>query len=467
MAEQESDVSDNKLHDGKTRNTIEEHSAVVKSHQKENDDTVLDFKNVSDNETPKNTKEKLKSNVSKDEKKLSDIEKKLEKAESKLPSEKVITLKKQQSQKNGKSRRKLKLEDRVKTTDKKLLIRKGAQKVNQHVGTTVSGVVHNQISKDEDDSSALQTGHFTEKIGEHALHSAESALKTTKNNIKTAPYRKVSKLKFQRDKTEKKLTYHKAILENSKLCSDKKAAVKMAMKKSQQKQNQVKAAKETVKVTEKVGHVVEKAGKKIVTTVASNKCAIIVVIIFLIVLTIFGTICSSCCASFADTEMTRLATSYTAKEEDIYAANNHMINLENGLSDYLNHIPDYYVGWSEYNYHLDGIGHDPYNLISYLSAMKIAFKFDSDTENKINQIYNELYQVNIVSTDEVRSYTYTETDINGNLVEVTVFYDYYILDVTLTTKDFDSIVRPNLESAGVYDLYVVMLENKGNKPYLF
>ena len=286
-------------------------------------------------------------------------------------------------------------------------------------------------------------------------------------NIKAAPYRKVSKLKFQRDKTEQKLSYHKAILENPDLRSDKKAAVKMAMKKSQQKQNQVKAAKETAKVTEKVGQVVEQAGKKIIKTVVSNKCAIIVIIIFLVVLTIFGTICSSCCASFADTGMTRLATSYTAKDDDIYTANNHLINLENGLSDYLNHIPDYYVGWSEYKYHLDEIGHDPYKLISYLSAMKIAFKYDSDTENKINQIYNELYQVNIVSTHEVRSYTYTETDINGNLIEVTVFYDYYILDVTLTTKDFDSIVRSNLESSGVYDLYVVMLENRGNKPYLF
>lgn len=147
MAGQASDTSENKLHNVKTRNTIQEHSVIVKSFQKENDDRVLDFKNASDNKTPKNVEEKLKSKVSKDEKKLSDIEKKIEKAEDKLPTEKVITFTKQQNKKDGKPRRNLKLEDRVKSADKKLFIRNGAQKVHQKVDTTVLGFVHNQISK--------------------------------------------------------------------------------------------------------------------------------------------------------------------------------------------------------------------------------------------------------------------------------------------------------------------------------
>ena len=246
-----------------------------------------------------------------------------------------------------------------------------------------------------------------------------------------------------------------------------KNTVKEAMKKSQQKQNQKKSAKETKKAAEKVKEVAEDVGRKIVEMVASNKWVIIIVVIFLMVFAISGTLCTSCSSSFVDNGTVFIATSYTAKEEDIYAANDQLTNLENGLADYINHIPDYYVGWSEYNYHLDNIGHDPYQLISFLSSMKINFTYNADTQNKINEIYNEMYELNVISTHEVRSNTYTEVDEEGNETVVTVSYDYYILDVYLEAKDFESIVKPKLEAAGVYDLYLAMKATKGNKPDLF
>ena len=50
---------------------------------------------------------------------------------------------------------------------------------------------------------------------------------------------------------------------------------------------------------------------------------------------------------------------------------------------------------------------------------------------------------------------------------VTVYYDYYILNVTLTANDWDSVVKPKLEAAGVYDVYLLLQETQGNKPDLF
>ena len=55
----------------------------------------------------------------------------------------------------------------------------------------------------------------------------------------------------------------------------------------------------------------------------------------------------------------------------------------------------------------------------------------------------------------------------GNEVIVTVYYDYYILNVTLTANDWDSVVKPKLEAAGVYDVYLLLQETQGNKPDLF
>ncbi len=162
-----------------------------------------------------------------------------------------------------------------------------------------------------------------------------------------------------------------------------------------------------------------------------------------------------------------VATTYTADDEDIYSAEGYLAGRESELRDYVGNIPNYYVDWNEYNYYIDDIGHDPYQLISYLSAVEIAFDYDSEIQALIDEIYNEMYTLEIVSTHEVRFYTYTEIDEEGNEVEVTVYYDYYILDVTLTTADFESLIKPKLEALGVYDLYLAMLENKGGKPNLF
>lgn len=126
-----------------------------------------------------------------------------------------------------------------------------------------------------------------------------------------------------------------------------------------------------------------------------------------------------------------------------------------------------HVGWNEYNYYIDPIGHDPYALISYLTAMEINFDYDADTQARIQELFNALYTLEVESVHEVRSYQYTTTDEEGNEVIVTVYYDYYILNVTLTANDWDSVVIPKLRAAGVYEVYQLLQETQGNKPDLF
>ena len=125
------------------------------------------------------------------------------------------------------------------------------------------------------------------------------------------------------------------------------------------------------------------------------------------------------------------------------------------------------ANWQEYRYHLDEIKHDPYGLISYLTAKNMCFEYNDALKNDIQTLFNALYTLKIVSIHEIRSYSYTTTDEDGNEIIVTVYYDYYILDVTLTANNFDEAVKAQLEELGVYDLYELLQESKGNRPDLF
>lgn len=99
--------------------------------------------------------------------------------------------------------------------------------------------------------------------------------------------------------------------------------------------------------------------------------------------------------------------------------------------------------------------------------MKIDFEYDAEIQGLIQEIFNALYTLEVESIHEVRSYQYIDYDEEGNEILVTVYYDYYILNVMLTANDWDSVVKLKLEAAGVYDVYLLLLETKGNKPDLF
>lgn len=366
--------------------------------------------------------------------------------------------------------RKLRLEKGVKPLPKPNIVQKGVQSAKHAVTTTVSGITHQQISKYEDDNQTLKSAHGTEKVAESALRFASNKVKTTNQKLKEKPYKKASKLKFDTENAHKKLNQHKVALEHKTEQQSKKEA-KKALKKAQQKRNQKNAAKTAKKgaskAGKKAGEAAKDVGQIIVKAVANNKVVIIILIIFLLLFGLLFTLGSSAFTSLGDTGTMVIASSYTSDEEDIYAANDYMNALENNLNYEISNIPNVYVGWNEYNYYIDPIGHNPYALISYLTAMEINFDYDADTQARIQELFNALYTLEVESVHEVRSYQYTTTDEEGNEVIVTVYYDYYILNVTLTANDWDSVVKPKLEAAGVYDVYLLLQETQGNKPDLF
>ncbi len=471
VGQQTEEKTESKLKEKKTRKGLKDKSSAAEKLTDKDGNSVFYY----EGEAPPDRKlthgeKKLKRRIRKDEKKVYKLRKRLDKAEDKLPHQRVFHVRKEWNSEKQKMQRKLKLEKEVKPLPKPNIVQKGVQGAKHAVTTAVSGTVHQQISKYEDENQTLKAAHGTEKVAESALRFASHKVKATNQKLKEKPYKKASKLKFDTENAHKKLNQHKVALEHKTEQQTKKEA-KKALKKAQQKQNQKNAAKTAKKGASKAGKKAGEAAKDvsqiIVKAVTNNKVVIIILVIFLLLFGLLFTLGSSGFSSLADTGGMVIASSYTSDEEDIYAAENYMVSLENNLTNEINNIPNIYVGWNEYNYYLDPIQHDPYELISYLTAMKIDFEYDAEIQGLIQEIFNALYTLEVESIHEVRSYQYIDYDEEGNEVIVTVYYDYYILNITLTANDWDSVVKPKLEAAGVYDVYLLLLETKGNKPDLF
>jgi hypothetical protein len=174
---------------------------------------------------------------------------------------------------------------------------------------------------------------------------------------------------------------------------------------------------------------------------------------------------------------TIIATSYTAEDEEITGADADYTTLENGLRQRVNRIETDYPGYDEYRYSLDEIGHDPFELASYLTARYNDYT-RAAVQGDLSALFSQQYALTFSPVTEVRYRTetrtgsYSWTDADGNThtetytYEVQVPYNYYILNVKLVNRSLGSVALSNLtpEQAEMYDVY---METKGNKPELF
>jgi murein DD-endopeptidase MepM/ murein hydrolase activator NlpD len=197
--------------------------------------------------------------------------------------------------------------------------------------------------------------------------------------------------------------------------------------------------------------------------------------IFLVVMLILNTF-SSCSQMAVGGLNAFLTTSYTASDEDITAADLEYTRLEAELQLDLLNIERDYPGFDEYRYTVDPIGHDPHELIAYLTARFEDFTY-AEVEAELRSVFSAMYALNITESVEVRYRTetryrtYTVTDPETGEVqfirdryEVEVPYNFYILNVNLSSKSLYSVVYPRM-NPDQREMYLVYMETKGNKQY--
>ena len=159
------------------------------------------------------------------------------------------------------------------------------------------------------------------------------------------------------------------------------------------------------------------------------------------------------------------ATTYAAKDEDILAAEAAYCDLEAELQGYL----DSYTAthsYDEYHFDLDEIEHDPYVLISILSALHEGEWTLADVEGTLADLFDRQYILTEEVVVETRYRTETRTDSEGNSYTVQVPYDYYICYVTLENFNLSHlpVYMMGEDQLARYALYMATL---GNRPDLF
>ena len=318
--------------------------------------------------------------------------------------------------------------------------------------------VHRKIAETEKDNSAVEGAHKTEQRAEDVYHYMKYHRKSKAQRKKD----RLEKLQKKQVTADMKLEYEKFLSENPHLKGNspkkqlqrqlQKQRIKREYAKARRAGAEAKTAKETFT---KTANAATGIAKKLQEIAVKNKTLIITIGIFSLLLIMIMSALSSCGSMFTGTVTTTMASTYLSLPAEIDAADLSFTQKEMTLQNTIDSMETDHPGYDEYDYNLGAIGHDPFTLISYLSAVHTEFTA-VDVEHEIQQLFDAMYSLTTEEVEETR--TRTGTDAEGNETEEE--YTVTILRVTLTVTPLESIVagRMDTEQAEIFAAYT---ETKG------
>ena len=334
----------------------------------------------------------------------------------------------------------------------------------------VGNAVHGKIHEAETENTGVEAGHKTELAGETAGRSAGRAVQSGMRRHKLKPYRAAAKAEKAAAKANADFFYQKALHENPALAHSNPLSrfwQKQRIKKQYAKTLKTgKTAKKTPEATAKAAKKTAEETKRATFFVARHwKGCLLVGGIAFIVLLLFGGL-SSCSLFGGNSGSGLIASSYLSEDADILSAEAAYSDMEAELQDMLDNIESEYPGYDEYRVTADEIEHDPYVLISILSAWHEGVFTLADAQSTLEMLFDKQYILTVTEEVEVRYRTETRTDSEGNEYEVEVPYNYYILNVDLENFDL-SHVPVYVMGEETLSLYAVYMSSLGNRPDLF
>ena len=384
---------------------------------------------------------------------------KADKAQAKIPKKQVKRA--EVDPKTGKVTTKLVLEDKPRPPSKL------SHTVRDAPGNAVAGKLHQEIRKTEDDNVGVESAHKSEEAVETGVHLAREGYRSHK----LKPYRKAAQAERKLEKANIEALFQKSVYENP-------AAASNPLSRWQQKQQikkQYAAAKRAAQSGGSAAGAAQKTGKaaKTVKEKAQQAGAYvmrhkkgfgIVLAIFLLVCLLLNTMSS--CSMMAQSIGSMISgTTYPSDDPELVAVEADYAAKEAALQAEIDNIESSHPGYDEYRYDLDMIGHDPHELAAYLSAVLQGYTRAS-AQAELERIFAAQYQLTLTEEVEVRYRTETRTDSEGNEYDVEVPYNYYILNVTLTSKPISSVAS-ELLTPDQLEMYQVYRQTLGNKPLIF
>lgn len=384
---------------------------------------------------------------------------KADKAQAKIPKKQVKRA--EVDPKTGKVTTKLVLEDKPRPPSKL------SHTVRDAPGNAVAGKLHQEICKTEDDNVGVESAHKSEEAVETGVHLVREGYRSHK----LKPYRKAAQAERKLEKANIEALFQKSVYENP-------AAASNPLSRWQQKQQikkQYAAAKRAAQSGGSAAGAAQKTGKaaKTVKEKAQQAGAYvmrhkkgfgIVLAIFLLVCLLLNTM-SSCSMMAQSIGSAISGTTYPSDDPELVAVEADYAAKEAALQAEIDNIESSHPGYDEYRYDLDMIGHDPHELAAYLSAVLQGYTRAS-AQAELERIFEAQYQLTLTEEVEVRYRTETRTDSEGNEYDVEVPYNYYILNVTLTSKPISSVAS-ELLTPDQLEMYQVYRQTLGNKPLIF
>lgn len=333
------------------------------------------------------------------------------------------------------------------------------KKTAGRIGTEFSNSAHGRVAEVEKENSAVEGAHKSEQ-------KAEDAFRFVKNHRKNRLQKrqeKAARLEKKHFEKEVSFQYQKFLEENPQMQKKilrkrlQKERIKREYRKARQKAATTKAAGQALEQSKNVTVAV---ARKLQEIVRRNMGVLVTLGIMAVLLIMIMTSVSSCGAMFADTQATVLASSYLSKPKEIDAADLQMTQLELDLQKEIDAVETDYPDYDEYSYNLGEIGHNPFTLISYLSALYTEFTA-SEVENGIQSLFDEMYTLTMTPDTETRTGTRTVTDPEtGEETEEEYEYEVSILRVTLTATPLETLVGGKLDSEQT-EIYTAYNETGG------
>ena len=384
---------------------------------------------------------------------------KADKAQAKIPKKQVKRT--EVDPKTGKVTTKLVLEDKPRPPSKL------SHSLRDAPGNAVAGKIHQEIQESEDDNVGVESAHKSEEAVETGVHLVQEGYRSHK----LKPYRKAAQAERKLEKANINALYQKSLQDNPQAASNPLSR----WQQKQQIKKQYAAAKRAAQSGGTAAGAAQKSGKAAKTVkekaqqagayvMQHKKGFIMVLAIFLLICLLLNTMSS--CSMMAQSIGSMISgTTYPSDDPELVAVEADYAAKEAALQAEIDNIESSHPGYDEYRYDLDMIGHDPHELAAYLSAVLQGYTRAS-AQAELERIFAAQYQLTLTEEVEVRYRTETRTDSEGNEYDVEVPYNYYILNVTLTSKPISSVAS-ELLTPDQLEMYQVYRQTLGNKPLIF
>ena len=387
-----------------------------------------------------------------------------DKAQAKIPKKTVVKKERGFDPATGKVKTQLRFEE----VDKKKPTSKLTHAVQDAPANFVLSQVHREVRQSEDDNVGVEAAHKVEQAVESGGRLVQSAHRA--HQLK--PYRAAIRAERKLEQANLDALQKKAEIDSPTSNPVSKWQQKQAIKKqyaaakhNQAAQTTAKAAENTAKAAKKAAEKAEKAGKY----VWEHRRGFAIAAAILLMLAFLLNGLSSCSVIMDGVGSGIAASTYPSQDADMLGAEAQYCEMEAELQRYLDTYESTH-DYDEYHFDLDTIEHDPYVLISMITALHQGEWTLDEVQGTLQMLFDRQYILteDVVVETRYRTETDTWTDADGNTHTDTyqVPYDYYICTVTLENFNLSHVpvYIMSEEQLGMYATYMATL---GNRPDLF